>query len=116
MSAVPALLRPILLLALLALLSVGSMKYRTKVNAAQNAAVPPPPTQRADRFGIYNWNVNDSAFPTDGSTDLLNWGAAKVAQMGSRTIRVAISSRDDYGVNPPEGPGGGLAGSPNLVE
>ncbi|MGH9766735.1 MAG: hypothetical protein ACREAB_04805 [Blastocatellia bacterium] len=63
--------------------------------------IPPAPTQRADRFGVYNWNVNDSAFPTDGSIDRLNWAANKVAEMGSRTIRVAISPRDDYHVIPP---------------
>ncbi|MFN0084368.1 MAG: hypothetical protein ACKVX9_03165 [Blastocatellia bacterium] len=68
----------------------------------------PPPQQRADRFGIYNWNVNDAAYPGNGSIDRLNWGAGKVAELGSRTIRVALSTRDDYRVNP--------AGAPDLVE
>src|SRR5262249_28785108 len=66
--------------------------------------VPPPPLERADRFGVYNWNVNDSAFPDDGSTDRLNWAANKVAETGSRTIRVFIGGRNDYFVNPPGAP------------
>ena len=70
--------------------------------------VPAPPTQRAERFGVYNWNVNDAPFPRDGSIDRLNWGANKVAELGSRTIRVALSTRDDYRVNP--------AGTTDLVE
>jgi uncharacterized protein (TIGR03437 family) len=65
-------------------------------------SVPPPPRQIADRFGVYNWNVNDAPFPDDGSSDRLNWGADKVAEMGARTIRVAISTRDDYFVIPPD--------------
>jgi uncharacterized protein (TIGR03437 family) len=73
----------------------------TTVGKISGQSVPPPPTQRADRFGIYNWNVNDAPFPNDGTSDRLNWGADKVAEMGSRTIRVAISTRDDYFVNPP---------------
>jgi len=66
--------------------------------------VPPAPTSRADRFGVYNWNVNDSAFPRDGSIDLLNWGANKVAELGSSTIRLYIGTLDIhhvYDVNPP---------------
>ncbi len=71
------------------------------VRAAQSSTVPPPPTQRADRFGIYNWNVNDSVFPADGSIDRLNWAANKVAEMGSRTIRVALTARNDYHLDLP---------------
>jgi hypothetical protein len=56
-----------------------------KSQSADNQTVPPAPTRRADRFGVYNWNVNDSAFPRDGSVDLLNWAANKVAELGSRT-------------------------------
>lgn len=78
------------------------------VPGRQSQTVPAPPAQRADRFGIYNWNVNDAPFPRDGSIDRLNWGANKVAELGSRTIRVALSTRDDYRVNP--------AGAPDLVE
>ena len=66
--------------------------------------VPPAPTSPADRFGVYNWNVNDSAYPRDGSIDLLNWGANMVAELGSRTIRVYIGTLDIhhvYDVNPP---------------
>jgi hypothetical protein len=75
-----------------------------KFQSADNHAVPPAPTQRLDRFGVYNWNVNDSAFPRDGSIDLLNWGTNKVAELGSRTIRVFIGTLDIkqvYDVNPP---------------
>jgi hypothetical protein len=75
-----------------------------KPRPGDNQPVPPSPTRRADRFGVYNWNVNDSAFPRDGSIDLLNWGANKVAELGSRTIRVFIGTLDIhhvYDVNPP---------------
>jgi len=75
-----------------------------KSQTTDNQPVPPSPTRRADRFGVYNWNVNDSAFPRDGSIDLLNWGANKVAELGSRTIRVFIGTLDIqhvYDVNPP---------------
>lgn len=76
----------------------------SKSQSAETRAVPPAPTLRADRFGVYNWNVNDSAFPRDGSIDLLNWAANKVAELGSRTIRVYIGTLDIhhvYDVNPP---------------
>jgi len=74
-----------------------------KFESADNQAVPPAPARREDRFGVYNWNVNDSAFPRDGSIDLLNWGANRVAELGSRTIRVFIGTLDIkhvYDVNP----------------
>lgn len=54
---------------------------------------------RIDRFGIYNWNVDDRAFP-GGNLDRLNWGADKVAEAGTRTIRVFIGARDIYRLNP----------------
>jgi hypothetical protein len=75
-----------------------------KPQSSDSQPVPPAPTRRADRFGVYNWNVNDSAFPRDGSIDLLNWGANKVAELGSRTIRIFIGTLDIqrvYDVNPP---------------
>src|SRR5262245_64136804 len=74
-----------------------------KSKSADDQAIPPAPTRREDRFGVYNWDVNDSAFPRDGSIDLLNWGANKVAELGSRTIRVFIGTPDIkhvYDVNP----------------
>ena len=61
-------------------------------------AVPPPPAAAADMFGVYNWGVDYSSY--DYSTDRLNWAAAKIAQTGTRTIRVAISARDPYLANP----------------
>ncbi|HKE06070.1 MAG TPA: hypothetical protein VKE91_18610 [Blastocatellia bacterium] len=84
--------------------SLTIQKQGAGVQAAQSSEVPPPPRDRADRFGVYNWNVNDSAFPDDGSTDRLNWAANKVAETGSRTIRVFIGARNDYFVNPPGAP------------
>jgi uncharacterized protein (TIGR03437 family) len=65
-------------------------------SAVQTSLVPPPPSSLAHRFGVYNWNIDDSAFPNNGSTDRLNWGADKVAEVGSRTIRVALTARDIY--------------------
>ncbi|MGH9936925.1 MAG: hypothetical protein ACREAM_11810, partial [Blastocatellia bacterium] len=86
---------------IVALLSLNIQKQMVGAQAAQSSGVPPPSAHRADRFGVYNWNVNDSALPGDGSIDRLNWAANKVAETGSRTIRVAISPRNDYYVNPP---------------
>ena len=51
---------------------------------AQSASLP-----RAERFGIYNWGADDSAFPATAS-DRLNWASDKVAGLGSQTIRVAL--------------------------
>ncbi|MBL8186373.1 MAG: hypothetical protein JNK38_00110 [Acidobacteria bacterium] len=65
-----------------------------RVAAVQSPTVPAPPTERADRFGVYNWNINDAAKP--GATDQLNWGANLVADLGTRTIRIALATRDDY--------------------
>ncbi|HKQ78490.1 MAG TPA: hypothetical protein VJ810_32620 [Blastocatellia bacterium] len=90
------------IIALSALLNLQQQKAGAQ--PSQSSEVPPPPIERADRFGVYNWNVNDSAFTDDGSSDRLNWAANKVAETGSRTIRVFIGARDDYRVNPPGGP------------
>lgn len=64
------------------------------------STVPPPPQTIAGRFGVYNWNVNTTNFPDDGSTDRLNWGADKVAETGTRTIRIALPATDIYRVLP----------------
>ncbi|HKC87637.1 MAG TPA: hypothetical protein VKG02_16745, partial [Blastocatellia bacterium] len=52
--------------------------------------IPAPPTERADRFGVYNWGVDYDAYPANATIDRLNWAADKVAELGSRTIRVAM--------------------------
>lgn len=62
------------------------------------AAVPAPPKERADRFGVYYWGADSSTWP--GSPDRLRWGAEKVAEIGSRTIRVSLGAADSYDVNP----------------
>lgn len=66
----------------------------------QAQSVPLPPTELADRFGVYNWGIDYSNYP-GGSLDRLNWGAEKVASLGSRTIRVAMPG-NIYLVNRPE--------------
>ena len=66
--------------------------------AAAALAVPPPPADRADRFGVYHWGADYSAWP--GSPDRLNWGADHVAALGSRTIRVFFGGSEFYEVNP----------------
>jgi hypothetical protein len=68
--------------------------------AAQNqlaAAAPQPPSLPHDRIGIYHWGMDTVAWP--GNPDKLRWGADAIAGFGSRTIRVALGARDDYGVN-----------------
>src|SRR5499433_2210598 len=59
--------------------------------------VPAQPSERADRFGVYNWGVDYEAYPANATIDRLNWAADKVAELGSRTIRVAMPG-DIYGV------------------
>lgn len=82
-------------LVLSALLPLRPTVELSAVSAAQSL-VPAPPSALADRIGIYNWNIDDTAFPNSGATDRLNWGAERVTQLGSRTIRVALTSRDIY--------------------
>src|SRR5262245_61496373 len=94
----------LLSLFIIALSASINLQQRKAVQAAHSLEVPPAPTERADRFGVYNWNVNDSPLPVDGSIDRLNWAANKVAETGSRTIRVFIGARNDYFVNPPGAP------------
>jgi uncharacterized protein (TIGR03437 family) len=66
------------------------------------SAVPPQPAQRADKFGVYNWNTDDSAFLNGpgGAVDRLNLGADKVVDLGSRTIRVYLGPHDAYHIIP----------------
>jgi uncharacterized protein (TIGR03437 family) len=71
------------------------------ISAAQTPTVPPPPTQRADRFGIYNWNIEYTAYSESSNLDRLNWGAERVAEIGSRTIHVFLGTRDVYRIVPP---------------
>jgi hypothetical protein len=70
--------------------------------AAPARAVPDPPAERADRFGVYFWGSDSSTWP--GSPNRLAWGADKVAEIGSRTIRVYMGPNDSYSVNPPGNP------------
>lgn len=64
---------------------------------ARADAVPAPPSAQQDRVGVYHWGPDAATWP--GTPDKLSWGANAVAALGSRTIRVALSTRDDYGVN-----------------
>lgn len=61
-----------------------------QVENQPSAAVPPAPAERRDRFGIYNWGVDYAAYPANAAVDRLNWAAEKVAEIGARTIRVAM--------------------------
>src|SRR5437868_856274 len=68
--------------------------------AAQTPTVPPPPMQRAERFGIYNWNIEYTAYSESSNLDRLNWGAERVAEIGSRTIHAFLGTRDVYQILP----------------
>lgn len=70
--------------------------------AAPAAAVPRAPAERAQRFGVYHWGADYSAHPVcSDCPDRLSWGADRVAEAGSRTIRVYFGANDSaYGVNP----------------
>jgi len=65
----------------IALIFIGRVKAQS---------VPAPPPERADRFGAYAWGLDYSAYPPNAAVDRLNWAADKVAEIGSRTIRVAM--------------------------
>jgi hypothetical protein len=85
------------------------------LSAIPARSVPSPPAERADRFGVYTWGGDVSAWP--GSPDRLTWSAGLVAAVGSRTIRVYMGPADPYQVNPPDNrPGAGylrqIAASP----
>src|SRR5215468_10885602 len=69
----------------------------TRILGRENSTIPAPPIERADRFGVYNWGVDYEAYPVNATIDRLNWAADKVAELGSRTIRVAMPG-DIYGV------------------
>lgn len=85
------------------LLIFPTINFDFRVANAQTPTVPAPPSARADRFGLYNWGTDFSAYPGDdnGQRDRLNWVADQVAATGSRTIRVFLGPRDMYFVNPP---------------
>jgi hypothetical protein len=70
---------------------------RATVFGQGGVPVPSPPTDLRDRFGIYNWGVDYTSYPTGSVVDRLNWGADRVAEIGSRTIRVAMPG-DIYAV------------------
>jgi hypothetical protein len=69
------------------------------LTSAIEAQVPSPPSQVADRIGIYAWGFESSAYAaqTGGQIDRLNWAADKVAEIGSRTIRLTLPG-DVYGL------------------
>lgn len=77
---------------------------RSRATFAQTvppATVPTPPTQRAERFGIYNWNIDYAAYSESSNLDRLNWGAERVSEIGSRTIHAYLGTGDVYQVLPP---------------
>ncbi len=75
------------------ILSAALAAALTLAVAAPAAAAP----ARADRFGVYHWGADFSAWP--GAPDRLTWGADQVAALGSRTIRVFLGAGDVYGVD-----------------
>jgi len=58
--------------------------------------VPLPPADVRDRIGIYAWGFDTTNWP--GSPDRLTWAAAKVAELGGRTIRIYLGPADPYQV------------------
>jgi len=56
---------------------------------AVGQAVPPAPTLRQERFGVYFWNTLFDGIPSVNTVPMA-WGRDLVAQTGSRTIRVFI--------------------------
>lgn len=72
------------------LLSFATIQQTTVRVSGQGNLVIVQPADRADRFGIYNWGVDYGSYPTGALVDRLNWGADKVAGIGTRMIRIAM--------------------------
>lgn len=87
----------------------------TMCTLSLSAQVPPPPTEAADRLGVYAWGFEPSAYSAqaNGQIDRLNWAADRVAQVGSRTIRVTLPGLV-YGL-PINGDLAEIAASPEYV-
>ncbi len=100
MSAVPT-IRLFLLTEIFAFAFILCFPLKPPQASAQTTTVPPP-AARADRFGVYHWNVNNISMPADGSVNELTWGADLVGALGTRTIRIALAARDDYRLNLPD--------------
>ncbi|WP_146178498.1 hypothetical protein [Nonomuraea fuscirosea] len=81
----------------------------TVAGAVRPAAAEVVPAPR-DQIGVYHWGPTAAAWP--GTPDKLTWGADAVAALGSRTIRVALSTRDDYKVNNSKSALSAIAGQP----
>jgi hypothetical protein len=83
------------------LLNTRSRKNRSETDHSHRGIVVPSTTPQ--RFGVYNWNI-DAPLCTP-PCDLLNYGAARVAATGSRTIRVYLgpSQNTSYRLNLPSG-------------
>lgn len=101
MSVVPT-IRTVVLSAIFACTFINSFPAIPLARSTEVSTVPPPPMARADRFGVYHWNINDAAMPADGSTNQLTWGADLAAATGTRTIRIALATRDDYRLGLPD--------------
>ena len=91
-----------------ALVVVSFILIAVTSRSAFAQSVPPAPTQRIDRFGVYHWSPDYTAVPP--GRDKLNWGSDLVTSMGTRTIRVFLGVQDigneilgPYGVNPVSG-------------
>jgi hypothetical protein len=83
------------------------------VSGANPAAADTLPAP-LERIGVYHWGPTAAAWP--GTPDKLSWGANAVAALGSRTIRVALSTRDDYGVNNGGTTLSAIAGQPSYAK
>jgi hypothetical protein len=83
--------RPILLSATVILLALV-VADNAEISGRGVWDVPAPPAEAADRLGIYAWGFESSAYQTQtgGQIDRLNWAAGKVAEAGSRTIRLTL--------------------------
>ena len=64
--------------------------------SSEPADVPQPPADVRDRIGIYAWGFDTTNWP--GSPDRLTWAAAKVAELGARTIRIYLGPQETYQV------------------
>lgn len=66
--------------------------------------VPERSSQRYDRIGIYNWEVDLSGYPNGYSgvtaSDKVNWAANLTTSQGARTVRIKLHPELIYGLTP----------------
>lgn len=79
-----------------ALLVAGGVTAGVQAGKTAAATYDVPAAQQ-DRIGLYHWSSNTT--PKPAGVDRLTWGTNAAANLGTRTVRVALTAADSYLVN-----------------